>query len=42
MIYERPSIEERRDITAQLTQGVQTSGNRIVGANPTWRKPEKG
>ena len=26
MNYERPSIEERRDITAELAQGVLTSG----------------
>jgi hypothetical protein len=28
MNYERPSIEERRDITAELIQGVITSGNK--------------
>ena len=26
MNYERPSIEERRDITAELVQGINTSG----------------
>jgi hypothetical protein len=28
MNYERPSIEERRDITAELIQGVITSGKK--------------
>ena len=29
MKYERPRVQERRDITAQLTQGVRTSGGGI-------------
>ena len=36
MRYERPSIEDRQDMTAQLSQLVQTSGG---VANPTWRRP---
>jgi hypothetical protein len=43
MNYERPAVEARRDITAELVQGVQTStiiGNGLRGTNPTWRHPE--
>ena len=38
MRYERPSVQERRTITAELSQACQTS----MGAtyNPTWRRPE--
>ena len=38
MRYERPSIEDRQDMTAQLSQLVQTSGG-PAGKNPTWRRP---
>jgi hypothetical protein len=39
MRYERPAVVGRRDITAELAQGVQTSGGNVV-PNPTWRRPE--
>jgi len=38
MNYERPAVEAQRDITAELAQGVVTSGTKTV-ANPTWRRP---
>jgi len=44
MNYERPAITSRRDITAELAQGVKTStviGGDVAGVNPTWRHPEK-
>ena len=38
MNYERPAVEGRRDITAELGQGVITSGTKNL-SNPTWRRP---
>jgi hypothetical protein len=34
MNYQRPRVEERRSISAQLAQVCATSG---VGVNPVWR-----
>jgi len=40
MSYERPSVEDRRDITAQLTQGVKTSGTGVL-QSPKWRHSDE-
>ena len=39
MAYERPSIEDRRDLAAQLSQGVKTSGTGVL-VSPQWRHSE--
>jgi hypothetical protein len=38
--YERPVVAERRDISAQLGQGVVTSGGGQT-TSPTWRRREE-
>ena len=38
MNYQRPRVEERRNISAQLIQGATTSGGGTVPlSNPVWR-----
>jgi hypothetical protein len=37
MNYQRPRVEERQNISAQLIQGAATSGGRTPFTNPVWR-----